>query len=122
MAALARVAPVLAHHGPRWGPCGSVGFEIASGMPTATPCSDLDLVLRQNHRLESKEAIELLAALAQAAAPARIDVMIETPSGGVALADLAAMHVRVLVRTPCGPRLLVDPWMMDATALLEAAS
>ena len=122
MAALARVAPVLAHHGARWGPGGSVGFEIASGMPTATPSSDLDLVLRQNHRLESKKAIELLAALAQAAAPARIDVMIETPSGGVSLADLAAMHARVLVRTPCGPRLLVDPWMMDATALSEAAS
>ena len=55
------------------------------------------------------------------AIPARTHVMLETPSGGVSLADLAATHARVLVRTPEGPRLSVDPWMVDGTVSLEAA-
>ena len=29
-----------------WGPTGSVGFELASGVPTVTESSDLDLVMR----------------------------------------------------------------------------
>ena len=121
-AALARVAPILARRGYCWGPGGSVGFEIATGVLTATALSDLDLILRQNRRLEPGEAIELRAALAEAAAPARIDVMLETPSGGVSLADLAAMPGQVLVRTPCGARLSADPWMADAGDLWERAS
>ena len=76
-------------------------------MATATASSDLDLILRQDCRPEPRpgvpgaSATDLLAALTIAAAPASIDVMIETPMGGVSLADLAAMHAQVLVRTPC---------------------
>jgi phosphoribosyl-dephospho-CoA transferase len=110
LAALARAAPILARHGLRWGPGGSVGFEIATGVATATSLSDLDLILRQDRRLEPAEAIALLGALTEAAAPGRIDVMLETPGGGVALAELAAMPAQVLVRTPDGPRLSADPW------------
>jgi phosphoribosyl-dephospho-CoA transferase len=122
LAALARVAPILARRGHRWGPGGSVGFEIATGVPTATSSSDLDLILRRDRRLEPGEAIELRAALAEAAAPARIDVMLETPCGGVSLTDLAAMPGQVIVRTPDGARLSADPWMADAGDLLEEAS
>jgi phosphoribosyl-dephospho-CoA transferase len=122
MAALERVTPILARSGRRWGPGGSVGFEIATGVSTATSSSDLDLILRQDHRLEPNEAIALLDALTKAAAPVRIDVLLETPMGGVSLAELAAMPAKVLVRTPFGPRLSVDPWMEDTTALLEVAS
>ena len=122
LAALARVAPILARRGHRWGPGGSVGFEIATGVPTATASSDLDLILRQDRRLEPNEAFDLRAALAEAAAPARIDVMLETPRGGVSLADLAARPAQVLVRTPDGARLAADPWMLDADALLEGVS
>jgi phosphoribosyl-dephospho-CoA transferase len=120
LAALTGVAPILARHCPRWGPGGSVGFEIATGVATATASSDLDLILRQDRRLEPNEAIALLRALTEAAAPARIDVLLETPMGGVSLADLAAMPAQVLVRTPYGSSLAVDPWMVDA--LLEVAS
>jgi phosphoribosyl-dephospho-CoA transferase len=114
LAALARVGPILAPRGHRWGPGGSVGFEIATGVPTTTTSSDLDLILRQDRRLEPHEAIDLLAALAEAAAPARFDVMLETPRGGVALADLAAMPTHVLVRTPDGGCLAADPWRVQA--------
>jgi phosphoribosyl-dephospho-CoA transferase len=122
LGALARVAPILARRGHRWGPGGSVGFEIATGMLTATCSSDLDLVLRHDRRLEPGEAIELRAVLAEAAAPARIDVILETPCGGVSLTDLAAMPGQVLVRTPDGARLSDDPWMASASDLLEGAS
>ena len=80
------------------------------------------MILRQERRIEPGEAGGLLAALAEAAAPARVDVVLETPMGGVSLADLAASPARLLVRTPDGPRLLVDPWMVDATAFWEVAS
>jgi phosphoribosyl-dephospho-CoA transferase len=122
LAALVRVAPILARRGDRWGPGGSVGFEIATGVLTETSSSDLDLILRQDRRLEPCEAIELRAALAEAAVPVRIDVMLETPCGGVSLTDLAAMPGQVLVRTPDGARLSADPWMADAGNLLVGAS
>jgi phosphoribosyl-dephospho-CoA transferase len=117
LAALVHVAPILAHHGLRWGPGGSVGFEIATGVATATSSSDLDLILRLDRRFEPGEAIDLHAALTGVEALMRIDVMLETPGGGVSLADLAAMPAQVLVRTPDGARLSVDPWMVDAGAL-----
>ncbi len=113
LAALTRVAPVLMRLDKRWGPGGSVGFELASGVPTATATSDLDLVIRQPRRLDLCDARELLAALVAAAAPARIDVLLETALGGVALAELAAGPARVLVRTPLGPRLRADPGCHD---------
>jgi phosphoribosyl-dephospho-CoA transferase len=121
LGALDRVADLLTCHGYRWGPGGSVGFELATGIATATALSDLDLILRQENRLELDRATDLLGALTKAAAPARIDVMLETPIGGVALADFAAMRAQVLVRTPFGPRLLADPWMVDATASFGTA-
>jgi phosphoribosyl-dephospho-CoA transferase len=122
LAAPDRVAGLLTGRGYRWGPGGSVGFEIATGVATAKPSSDLDLILRRNHRLEPSEAAELLSALAEAAAPARIDVLIETPIGGVSLAELATGPAQVLVRTACGPRLLADPWRPNATDFFEGLS
>ena len=122
LAALARVAPILASRGHRWGPGGSVGFEIATRVVTATFSSDLDLIIRQEHRLGLDEAIDLQAVLVEAAAPARVDVLLETPRGGVALAEFAAMPARVLVRTPDGPRLSADPWTAGAGVVLEGLS
>jgi hypothetical protein len=46
LAALGQVAPHLTRRGYRWGPGGSVAFEMAIRMPTATQSSDLDLILR----------------------------------------------------------------------------
>ena len=121
LAALARVAPLLERRGYRWGPGGSVGFELATGAATATPSSDLDVILRQADRLEPHEADALRAALVEAAAPARIDVLLETPHGGVSLADLAARPMHVLVRTPHGARLMGDPWITHTSSVLVRA-
>jgi phosphoribosyl-dephospho-CoA transferase len=110
LAALARVRPVLHGSGHRWGPGGSIGFEVATGLPAADAASDLDLVVRRKRRLDVGEAVELLETLIEAAAPAKVDPMVETPNGGVALADLAALPPHVPVRTPHGVRLSSDPW------------
>ena len=110
LAALARIAPLLVRRGYRWGPGGSVGFELATGVAAATAASDLDVILRRPHRLEPDEACALCAALVEAAAPARIDALLETPCGGVSLAELAAGPARVLLRAPDGARLVTDPW------------
>ena len=88
-AALARFAPLLARCGYRWGPGGSVGFELATGVATAIASSDLEVILRQARWLELHEALALRAALTEAATPGRIDVLLETPLGGVSLTDLA---------------------------------
>jgi len=116
LAALVRVTPVLDCRGVPWGPAGSVGFELATGVETATASSDLDVILRQAVRMLKNEAVALLGALADAAAPARINVLLETPRGGVALADLATGLSRIVVRTPDGVRWMEDPWMLPAAA------
>ena len=114
LAALARVATVLASRVRRWGPGGSIGFEIATGVAAATASSDLDLILRQDWRLGPDEVVDLQSALAEAAAPARVDVLLETPAGGVSLAELAAKPEQLVMRTRQGPRLTSDPWSLSA--------
>ncbi|MBZ3900362.1 malonate decarboxylase holo-ACP synthase [Streptomyces griseiscabiei] len=87
-----------------WGPTGSVGFELATGMPAVTATSDLDLLIR-SARLPIRGVAERLhAALGEL--PARVDCLIETDQGAVALGDLAASTTEVLLRTADGPRLV----------------
>ena len=89
-----------------WGPTGSVGFELATGIPTATTDSDLDLLVRVD--VLSAAALARLATLFQHLAPlgARVDCQVDTRAGAIALAELVSESSEVLVRTPSGPRLL----------------
>lgn len=95
-----------------WGPTGSAGFELATGAPTLTPLSDLDLLVRTPVTLPRAAARALHAELQAHAARAnvRIDVQLETPMGGVALSEWAADKARVMVRGTLGPHLVADPW------------
>jgi len=96
-----------------WGPTGSAGFELATQVPTVTASSDLDLLIRtQEKPLARNFAIELrdyLQALAQRIG-VRVDAQLDTPAGGVALAEWAAGKPRVLARHARGPQLIADPW------------
>lgn len=96
-----------------WGPTGSAGFELAAQVPTVTASSDLDLLVRTHENpLKKKLAIELrdyLQALAQRIG-VRVDAQLDTPAGGVALAEWAAGKPRVLARHARGPQLVADPW------------
>lgn len=111
--ALSRVAPELDRLRLTWGITGSVGFALASGVSTLRQDSDLDLLLRAERPL-SREAARALFALLQAA-PAHIDMQIDTGRGGFALAEWAGQADRVLLKTGRGPLLVADPWAADGS-------
>jgi phosphoribosyl-dephospho-CoA transferase len=95
-----------------WGPTGSAGFELATGMPTISASSDLDVLVRTPDEMTPGDAVTLLATLEAEAARAgiRIDVQLETPAGAIALAEWAAAKPSTMLRTPSGPRLVANPW------------
>jgi phosphoribosyl-dephospho-CoA transferase len=110
VAALEEVAAIFDGHGMagRWGPGGSVGFELASGVASSTPTSDLDIVLSAAASMARADAARLHTELS--ALTVKIDVLLETPNGAVALAEYAKSVDAILLRSPQGPRLARDPW------------
>lgn len=106
MHGLQTVRPLLNATGLPWGPTGSVGFELATGLPTVTPQSDLDLLIRVPR--DAAEPLVLLAAMHRALScvAVRVDCQVETPVGAVALAELVGGQSDVMVRTSEGPRLV----------------
>jgi phosphoribosyl-dephospho-CoA transferase len=112
LAVLPHVERVMHGHGlaALWGPSGSVGFELASGKPTVTASSDLDLVIEIGRpALIPCNAVSLWNALT--ALPVRVDALLEGPWGAVALAEYARAlagdhHHSFVLRTPSGPRLI----------------
>jgi phosphoribosyl-dephospho-CoA transferase len=90
-----------------WGPTGSVGFKLATGITTVGPTSDLDMVIRAPEPWPPERARGLADALARLPMP--VDVQLDTPAGAVALTEYARGG-RVLLRTPDGPKLVRDPW------------
>lgn len=106
---LARLQILLDDLGLPWGPTGAAGYELACGWPALHGGSDLDLLIRCEAVLPREQARALLAAL-QGQALCRLDILLETPLGGVTLADWAGAAPRVLLKTAAGPRLVVDPW------------
>lgn len=114
LAALEVVARILEPRGFAWGPVGSAGFELATGIACVGPASDLDLVLRAPVELPRDEAGRLLASLG--ALDVSVDVQLETPRGAVSLAEYASGASRIALRTRSGPRLVADPWSNDGAS------
>jgi phosphoribosyl-dephospho-CoA transferase len=106
MRALSVVRVALDAAGTCWGPTGSVGFELATGVLTATAESDLDLLLRAPGR--TRDALPRLTALHRQLGqlPVRIDCQVETASGAIALAELIGGQPTIMVRTAAGPALV----------------
>ncbi len=100
-----------------WGPTGSVGFELATGVAAVGTASDLDVVVRAPEPWPLEYAREVADDLARL--PARVDVQLDAPAGAVMLAEYARGG-RVLLRTPDGPRLTWDPWREATTDLRSA--
>jgi phosphoribosyl-dephospho-CoA transferase len=93
--------------GARWGPAGSVGFELASGCVTVGPGSDLDVILQLPGlptRAEARALERQLRAL-----PVRVDVLLEIPQGGLALSEYVTGRTPLLLRTAQGPSLVTSP-------------
>ncbi|HWL11502.1 MAG TPA: malonate decarboxylase holo-ACP synthase [Ureibacillus sp.] len=93
-------------HNLTWGPTGSVGFEIATGIPVTSPTSDIDICVYVDeidteqlrvigHFLESRNR--------------RIDVQVEVPAiGAFVLNDyLKSAETGFIVRTKFGPHLCI---------------
>jgi phosphoribosyl-dephospho-CoA transferase len=95
-----------------WGPTGSAGFELATRVPTVIESSDLDLLIRTPEPLAQDFARALLDQVLTLAKRAgiRVDAQLETPAGGIALAEWAAGKPRVMARNAHGPQLIADPW------------
>lgn len=114
LAALETVAGLMRAQELVWGPCGSVGFELASGCVTATEASDLDLMVAVEAPLPHAVAAALQARLARL--PVLAEVLLEGPQGAVALAEYVSGRAPFLLRTVDGPRLADDPWGGAAAA------
>ena len=110
LGALGAVSKIFSAHGlaPHWGPTGSVGFQLACGMCVVHPGSDLDLVLMTATPISRIVAITLHRDLQQL--PARTDLLLETPLGGVALAEYVSSTGPWLIRTAQGPQMTRAPW------------
>jgi phosphoribosyl-dephospho-CoA transferase len=100
-----------------WGPTGSVGFELATGVAVAGNASDLDVVVRSPEPWPLESAREIADHLNRL--PARVDAQLDTPAGAVMLSEYARGGW-VLLRTPDGPRLTWNPWREATTDLRSA--
>lgn len=108
---LEAVDSILESYSMTWGPTGSVGFELASGVQTVTPTSDLDIIIRVPSFLAVKTAKDITKELLTV--PTKVDLQLETPKGSVALTEYARGDSPILVRTSIGPRLVKNPWSED---------
>lgn len=105
--ALEQLKPKLDALGLRWGVTGSVGYQLATGRPTAHADSDLDLLLRTPLELPRHEARRLQGLLDAAC---RVDLQLETPAGAIALREWAGGSSRVLLKCATGACLVENPW------------
>ncbi|MHA3112233.1 malonate decarboxylase holo-ACP synthase [Acinetobacter sp. ANC 4193] len=102
---------VLQATGWTWGITGSTGFELATGIQVTHANSDLDVLIRMPNELSKAQAKVLLTALRQS--PVRVDVQLQTPYGGVALADWANARHQMLLKCAEGAVLVDNPWAMQ---------
>ncbi len=97
-----------------WGITGSTGFELATGLHVTHANSDLDILIRMPNELSKADAKALWDALQQTSV--RMDVQLQTPYGGVALADWANARHQVLLKRSQGAVLVDNPWMVQEMA------
>ena len=93
----------------RWGPGGSVGFELATGFPAATQTSDLDIVLFAPQRFSQARAQELLLTVRKIGDA--IDVLVEAPECAFSLTEYASAEGQsIMLRSYGEPSVGSDPW------------
>lgn len=98
----------------RWGPGGSVGFELASGYPTASSSSDLDLLIFAEQEFDQKFAKSLLQTCSslELSSVCAMDILVETPGGAFSLKELVnSKNGEVLLRYAGGSALVKNPWL-----------
>jgi phosphoribosyl-dephospho-CoA transferase len=93
-----------------WGIGGSVGYALATGIPTLHADSDLDLLIRAPDPLDRQALNAWQDRVSRL--PCRADTQVETPFGGFALAEWLR-DGRALLKTETGPRIVSDPWQQE---------
>ena len=95
-----------------WGPGGSVGYELASGIPAVRSGSDLDFILFAPKTLEITDALDLWRMISSA--PGNVDALVETPLCGFSLKEfVTTSHRKILLRTSDGRILGSNPWNLS---------
>ena len=107
-AALDRVADAAVALNLIWGPGGSVGFELASGLAVVREDSDLDVIVRPTTQHSHADLERFAHAVNDPAA--RVDIVIEGAQGAVALQEWLHSPQRVLIKTANGPQLGAFRW------------
>jgi phosphoribosyl-dephospho-CoA transferase len=101
-----------------WGPGGSIGFELATGMHVVKPESDLDIVIYATRRITADEAKSLCARAKDL--PAVVDIRVETPVFGFSLWEFASDRpAAILMRAPNEVMLGTDPWAMNSQSWIR---
>jgi phosphoribosyl-dephospho-CoA transferase len=107
LAALALVSEISDKEQIVWGPTGSVGYQLATTFPVTTAASDLDVLLRCRLRPDRTQMKAFDKALRNS--PARVDVVLEGPLGGVAINEYLASE-EVLIKGSEGPHIAAFNW------------
>ena len=95
-----------------WGPGGSVGYELVSGIPAVRADSDLDFILFAPRKLEITKAQDLWHMISSA--PGKVDALVETPFCGFSLEEFVTASPRkILLRTSDGRILGSNPWNLS---------
>lgn len=101
---LYKVKEVFEKYSLKWGPTGSIGFEIATSIPVTTPNSDIDICLY----LDQIDT-DLLVVVGKFldSLDRRIDVQVEVPSIGAFILNdyLKNMKAGFIIKTKFGPHL-----------------
>ena len=108
LAALEQVARAAAPLDLVWGPAGSVGYELATGVEVVTAESDLDIVLRPDPGHTRTDLAAFLHGLEMLDVP--VDATLESDIGAVALREWLQSPERSLIKTKSGPRLGAYSW------------
>ena len=95
-----------------WGPGGSVGYELASGIPAVRSDSDLDFILFVPKKLDLTKAQDLWRMISSA--PGKVDALVETPFCGFSLQEFVTTSPgKILLRTSDDRVLGSDPWNLS---------
>jgi phosphoribosyl-dephospho-CoA transferase len=104
------ITPILQRMRYTWGPTGSSGFQLATGVPSIKNTSDLDILIESPERISVEKAKHLLDSM-ECISLVRLDVQLNTPSGGISLKEYSQGQ-QVLIKTSTGPVLknVSDSW------------
>ncbi len=88
-----------------WGPVGSVGFELATGVQVAHRTSDLDLIVCLRDFLVPQAIAVNLASILQRT-EVRIDLLLETSEGAISFREYMSGAPNLILRRVNGPKLV----------------